>query len=150
MPAMDKVQSMQDTPMDKTNYIRERIEAAKQRKADAAELAEFWSLNFAQCPVERQFTIWLRRYATDAIIYSIECTAEWYDNEAQKAETAGTTFSKQMSELTAYATGIMIKKTAGDGALNGRKYTRVKPTTEKPEVGLLDESLRDDDGEDLV
>jgi hypothetical protein len=145
-----KAQSKQDTPMDKTNYIRERIEAAKQRKADAAELAELWSLNFSECPAERQFTIWLRRYAKDVIADGIERTAEWYDNEAQKAETAGTTFSKPMSELTAYATGVMIKMTAGDVALNGRKYTRVKLTTEEPEVGFLDESLLGDDDEDLA
>ena len=140
-----KVQSKLVTPIDKTNYIRERIEAAKQRKVDAAELLELWSLNFSECPVERQFTIWLRRYAKDVIADGIERSAEWFDNEAQKAETAGMTFSKPMSELTAYATGVMIKKTAGEVPLNGKKFTRVGPKSSfngpnELEVDFLDES----------
>lgn len=160
-----QAQPKQDAAMDKTNYIRERIEDAKQRKADAAELAELWSLNFSECPVERQFTIWLRRYAKDVIADGIERSAEWFDNEAQKAETAGTEFSKPMSELTAYATGVMIKKTAGDVTLNGKTYSRVEPKTsfldepDEPEIDFLDESktgfnIEDEDdslaGEDVA
>jgi hypothetical protein len=160
-----KVHSKQDIPVDKTNYIRERIEAAKQRKQDAAELAELWSLNFDQYPMERQFVIWLRRYAKDVIADGIERSAEWFDNEAQKAETAGIAFSKPMSELTAYATAVMIKKTAGEVTLNGKTYTRVEPKTsfldepDEPESGFLDGSktgfnIEDEDdssdGEDVA
>lgn len=134
-----KPQPKQDIIIDKSNYIRERIEAAKQRKQDAAELAELWALNFPVYPVERQYTIWLRRYEKNAIVDSIERTAEWYDNEAQKAETAGEELSKTIAEITAYATGVMIRKTSGEVVLNGKKYTR-KPESEEAEVEFLDES----------
>lgn len=129
---------------DKSNYIRERIEAAKQRKLDAAELAELWSLNFHECPVERQYTIWLRRYAKNVIADGIERTAEWFDNEAQKAEAAGEELSKPLAELTAYATGVMIKRSGGEVTLNGRKYTRKPVSEEKAASGF---SVEDEDDE---
>lgn len=139
--------------VDKSSYIRERIEAAKQRKQDAAELAELWSLNFSECPVERQYTIWLRRYVKNVVVDGIERTAEWHDNEAQKAEAAGQRFSKPLAEITAYATGVMIRMTSGEVTLNGRKYTRIEQTTEEPEDKFLVDGnptsfLHDDDDDD--
>ena len=104
--------------MDNRSYIQKRVQEARERKEDAANLAELWALNFYDCPDERQFTIWLRRYPKSIIADSIERCAEWYDTEMSVALQNNQRFEKSLDELLRYATGVMIRKTAE--ANNGR------------------------------
>lgn len=102
--------------MSDNDYLLRRIEEAKQRKRDAAELAELFSLHFShlvpEVPDQRQMYVWLRRHPKSIIADSFDRAGQWFNDKSQEAEAKGEVWDKTYTDILRYVSGVMLKKQA--------------------------------------
>jgi hypothetical protein len=108
------------------DYLQQCLAEAKQRKEDAAILAELFSLKFPDFPIphERQFNIWLRSFSRQIVADALESTAKWVEEEISKADTDewpvyidGPSGREELTlnRVQRYATGVMkVKRAAAE------------------------------------
>ena len=72
---------------------------------------------------DSQFGVWLRRYDFDIIAESFDRTADWLNQCQQKVEEAEAEgeepdprYCKTKLDVVKYASGVMVKKKAEEGA----------------------------------
>ena len=152
------------------DYLQQVLQEAKQRKEDAALLAELFSLKFPDFPIphERQFNIWLRSFSSQIIADSFEATAKWVEEEISKADTDewpvyidGPDGQEELTlnRVQRYATGVMkVKRTAaetkrGAQTIKGRVFADKETTTSfdiTADDSERDISFLDEEDDDLV
>jgi len=152
--------SMQPRRPPQGSIAQRILEENRQRKQDAAELAELFEVTLPEfMPDERQFLIWLRRYDKDIIAESIDRTAEWLINHAQRIEAAlaegrrvpaKLKEGKVLDDIIRYATKVMINKTAEANGhpgpqTSGDALPMPTPSTNE-EIDYLDENRAFDFG----